>query len=766
MKSYGIERQTQLIAVVPILMMTILLESYYVYTRFADLEDGLLDRSRLMVHQIASSSEFAVFSGNRSLLLENVNAALAQQDFSRVVVLDADAKPLADRPIAGSGQYQALLAKADSTNPVYLDDNVLVLYEPIFPAQIKLGELDRLDAQPASADKPIGAVIMEVSKYRLNRLKHQVLLYSLGITLLILVTALMLALWVARGITRPIKGMSHAIRSFAEGNLDTRIVPLPKSFELNVLARGFNQMAQKLQYDQKFLENRIAERTAALAASEHEARTLIENSPDMIARYDRDCRRIYVNPAFSASVEGGSAALLGKRPSESPGGPDSDIYEARIKEVFATGETEHFEIKWPGLGGKVICSSVRLAAERDLSGSIISVLSVAHDITALNESKDELNRKELAKSRFLSAAGHDLRQPLAAANLYIDTLRFTNPSPEQDRIIQRLDQSMSTFNELLDALLNISRLDAGVIKPEWSAINVINIFNWLEQTFEPMARSKQLGFRLHFPMEEMLVIHSDINLLKSVLMNLVSNAIKYTTTGTILISVRRRGSNALFQVWDTGIGIKPEHADHIFDEFYQVNNAQRDRSKGLGLGLAIARRAILLLGGEITCRSRIGRGSVFSFSLPQENSHEAAMPRLNASSAPLDAARMTFAQGKFFIVVEDDQLVAEAMSRTLEIMGGKVECFNNGEDALRYKDIGRADYYIVDYMLDGVFNGIQFLNRLRQQLGNDIKAVLMSGDTSPAFIREAENFDWPVMHKPVSISNLIARLGEQHSINI
>lgn len=489
------------------------------------------------------------------------------------------------------------------------------------------------------------------------------------------------------------------------------------------------------------------------AVLERESRTILENTPDTVARYDRDCRRTYANPAFGALTEGGVAMLLGRKPTEIPGGLNSSIYEAKVREVFATGVNTQFELKWPDKNGREICSHIRLTAERDLSGAVTSVLGVGRDITELNEFQAELQRKELAKTRFLAAAGHDLRQPLAATNLFIDALKLTDPTPKQGEIIQRLDQAMATFNGLLDSLLNISRLDAGVIKPESKSINVAEIFNWLEQNFAPLAGNKQLGFKLYFPMREMLVVRSDPGLVKSVLMNLVSNAVKYTSQGGVLISVRRRGSDALFQVWDTGMGIPEEHIRQIFDEFFQINNAQRDRTRGLGLGLSIAKRALSLLGGEITCRSRVGRGTVFEFRLPL-----GGIPGTAAIDPQETMPDGAFARGKSFVVVEDDVLVAQAMVSLLEGMGGEVRCFHSAEDALRYANVEYADYFISDYMLGGELNGIQLLNQLRQKLGRPIKAVLMTGDTSPSFLVELTDCPWEALHKPINLSKLISSL--------
>ena len=390
-----------------------------------------------------------------------------------------------------------------------------------------------------------------------------------------------------------------------------------------------------------------------------------------------------------------------------------------------------------------------------------SVLGVGRDITKLKEFQDELQRKELAKNRFLAAAGHDMRQPLAAANLFIDALKFTQPTAAQGQIIRRLDQAMSNFNNLLDALLNVSKLDAGLIKPEYSSINVTELLSWLEQNLAPLAEAKQIKFKLYFPIFKALVVQSDLGLIESVLMNLVSNAIKFTSKGGILVSARQRGSDVLFQVWDTGPGIWSEHHEKIFDEFYQINNDQRDRTKGIGLGLAIVKRALSLLGREITLRSKVGRGSVFQFSLPLDSDSN-DVTRQNVEATPPDDVELAaFVRGKCFVVVEDDTLVAEAISKTLTGMGGKVNLFHKAELALSHLNINTADYFIADYMLGGSFNGIQFLNQVCLRLGKHVIGVIMTGDTSPNLVREVENCAWPILHKPVSIYKLIASIRSQ-----
>ena len=564
-----------------------------------------------------------------------------------------------------------------------------------------------------------------------------------------------------RVISRPLGEIADTAYRIAHDKTYELRVPQRTNDEIGHLVLSFNNMLREIQErdetlirQRDHLEKEVDKRT-------EELRTIIENSPDTIARYDRDLRRTYVNPAFGALTDGGINELMDKKPSEYPGGSNSINYEAKICKVFETGENTIFEMKWISHDNKEIYSQIRLTAERDFSGTVTSVLGIGHDITELKEYQAELQLKELAKTRFLAAAGHDMRQPLAAANLFIGALKFTKPTADQNKIIQRLELAMSNFDNLLDALLNVSRLDAGMIKPEYASINVAELLLLVEQNLAPIASEKRIRFKLYFKVCESLFVRSDMGLIQSVLMNLVSNAIKFTEKGGILISARQCGSDVLFQVWDTGMGIESENKERIFDEFYQINNQQRDRTRGLGLGLSIVKRALLLLGQEITCRSQFGRGSVFEFRLPLDV-ETCAMPEQSVAEIQEDDAdQATFVKGKLFVVVEDDALVAEALSKSLAGMGGEVEIFHSAETALNQASIEDADYFIVDFMLSGTLNGIQFLNLLSQKLGKPVIAVIMTGDTSPNFVREAANCGWPVLHKPVSISKLITRIRIQ-----
>lgn len=379
----------------------------------------------------------------------------------------------------------------------------------------------------------------------------------------------------------------------------------------------------------------------------------------------------------------------------------------------------------------------------------------------LHKSLQQLEEKELAKTRFLAAAGHDLRQPVAAANLFVDALKLTSLSGQQQVMIDRLEQSMNVFSSLLERLLDISKFDAGLVKPQFTTFNLAELFNWLEQNFAQAAQEKKLGFRLSFPMNKPLLVRTDIGLLQSVMMNLISNAIKFTSKGGILVSARVRGERVLLQVWDTGCGMNEADQPYIFDEFYQANNPQRNREAGLGLGLSICQRAMALLGSNVGCRSRLGRGSVFQFELPLEDKQDRLghMPPRNSAADIISAD--TAIRGKRVVVLEDDALVANGLLNLLQGLDAEVLHFHAAEDALRHGDIAAADCFIIDYALSGKLSGIDFLQTLQRGKEKHITAVIITGETSSGFIGRTRDIPWPVLHKPVNIARLLSSLKQQ-----
>ena len=377
------------------------------------------------------------------------------------------------------------------------------------------------------------------------------------------------------------------------------------------------------------------------------------------------------------------------------------------------------------------------------------------ELLAAKESADEANA---AKSRFLAAASHDLRQPIHAMRLFQETLNSTPLNDEQRRITDYLSLSTRNLGEILNALLDVSRLDGGVMKPHPEAISAYELLSNIEAEFAPLALAKGLRFKFYFPHHE-LMLFTDAKLLYSLLRNLIDNAIKYTDSGGVLVGFRRRRGSALIQVWDTGIGIGPDHLGSIFDEYFQVGNPQRDRTQGLGLGLAIVKRAASILGSQINCDSRLGKGSRFEVSVPlvdepeQEAGDHSSMPSVAvATSSTLAGVRV--------VVIEDDVLAAKALELSLETHGLNVITYPSAERALADTQIGQADFYVVDFRLPGL-NGMQFLDELQKRARRPIKAILLTGETQQVVIDAAPSLRWKVLFKPIESAALLAEIEAQ-----
>lgn len=399
----------------------------------------------------------------------------------------------------------------------------------------------------------------------------------------------------------------------------------------------------------------------------------------------------------------------------------------------------------------------------DGNGRIVGTLSSGLDITArkrseqrLLETMHQLEEKEQSKTRFLAAAGHDLRQPIAAATLSLEALKRTTTTHEQELLLTHLDKSMEVFANQLARLLDISKFDAGLVKPEITTFELTQLFEWLQHNSTHSASAKQLDVRVHLPRKQPLAVASDIGLLESALMNLVTNAFKFTHSGGILISARPRRDAILLQVWDTGIGIEASHLPHIFEEFYQVGNPQRDRQAGLGLGLSIAKRALTLLGATLSCRSRPGHGTVFNILLPLDRNvaEPATHPEPQSSPAVPEPFR-----GKRIVVLEDDSLVADALITLLQGLEADVRHYIDPVEALRQPDIADGDYYLVDYSLGAELSGLDFLNRLQTLRNTPVRGVILTGETSSRLISGLSASRWPILHKPASLTKITAALG-------
>ncbi len=385
-------------------------------------------------------------------------------------------------------------------------------------------------------------------------------------------------------------------------------------------------------------------------------------------------------------------------------------------------------------------------------------MEIALDITDrkrleadLLAAKQAAEAASLAKTRFLAAASHDLRQPMQAISLFQSALEQTVLDEEQRRITGFLGTSVRSLGELLNTLLDISRLDAGVVRANVSAVPVESIFTRIEAEFAETFLTKGLRFKLAFPYASMAV-HTDAQILVSILRNLVANAAEYCKEGGVLIGVRRRGERALFEVRDTGIGIAADELERIFDEFYQIGNAERDRSKGLGLGLSIVRRLARLIDAELRVRSHPGKGSVFSVAVPLAASRNGVV----ALPDEIDPAHFT---GCRIVIIDDDLWVGRAIEASLAGIGMLVTLHGSSDQALADPAVCEADYYVSDLRLPGRHDGLELLATIEQRAGKPINAVLLTGDTSPERIELARAAPWPVLFKPAELHTLLATLA-------
>jgi signal transduction histidine kinase/CheY-like chemotaxis protein len=375
----------------------------------------------------------------------------------------------------------------------------------------------------------------------------------------------------------------------------------------------------------------------------------------------------------------------------------------------------------------------------------------------VEERTRELESANQAKSRFLAAASHDLRQPMHALGLFIAQLRDRIHEPETLAFVGKVESAVTALQELLDALLDISRLDAGVVSPTPVDFRLQLLFTRLEAAFAPQAERK--GVRLRAAPTRLAAL-SDPVLLERILINLLANAVRYTERGAILLGCRRRADHVRIEVWDTGIGIAPEHREAIFQEFYQVGNPERDRAKGLGLGLAIAARLARLLDNRIEMRSHPGKGSVFAIELP------VGVARVEAEAASALAPIETL-PGARVLVVDDDALVREAMVSVLRQWGCRVTMAASGEEAIARFDSEdeKPEAVLCDYRLPNGETGVDVIARLRAAAGRPIPAALITGDTAPERLREAKLAGHTLLHKPVHPAKLRALLEQLLSVS-
>lgn len=627
MKHWGVRQRVLLVALAPVLVFGLGAGVWAVLNRLSELESALMERGHATARQVAASADYGIFSGNADALVSLIEAARRERDVSGVRVSDRDG----DLVVSGgvlSPQARVSGARLPGLAQVELDASIFFV-EPIMRNNLA-NDPDMFDGLgEANQDRrPIGWVLVEVSRDRVRALKINFLVTSVLVIASALLAASIFAIRISRTVTGPVREVSRVVRRIGEGRLSER-VSVDGGGSLRVLAEGVNSMAERLMQARDELEARITDATSQL-----------------------------------------------------------------------------------------------------------------------RNRTDEAERANHAKSRFLAAASHDLRQPMHALGLFVAELAGRLHGSEHRGLIRQIEESVGAMEDLLDALLDMSKLDASGVTASRSVFALQPLLSRIVDDFS--ADALQRGLRLKLRATD-LWIESDPLLFERIVINLLSNAVRYTQRGGVLVAARRRGERVVVEVRDSGPGIPDEAQEMIFEEFYQLQNPARTRGQGLGLGLAIVRRLSELLEHRVTVKSHPGQGAVFAIEVPRADAPDHAHRQAEPENLP---ERLSMS----VLVIDDDAGSRTGIAGLLASWGCHVLCaatLSEARDAIRQHDRAPA-LILCDFRLAAVASGIDVLDTLRAELASDIAAALVTGDTDPQVRQMAAARGYPVLHKPVRPARLRA----------
>ncbi len=368
-----------------------------------------------------------------------------------------------------------------------------------------------------------------------------------------------------------------------------------------------------------------------------------------------------------------------------------------------------------------------------------------HRIRLLIQEKATAEDANKRKTRFLAFASHDLRQPIHALELFLESFTGEKLSNRGKKTLSYMKKSIASLSELLTSLLDISRLDAGIVKPNVGIVEISALIKHLADNLKEQAQNKGLELRIR---GQSSWANSDSILLENMLRNLLSNAIKYTHLGGILLNCRQRQNEIWIEIWDTGVGISKLELDFIFDEFYQIDNYKQDNKQGLGLGLAIVKRESQVLGHSLSLYSRENRGTMVRIKLQRIKS-EPFVAKQSTSFENLD--RLT---GKKLLIIDDDSTILIATKMIIEQWGCVVETVANLNDAKILCHHFLPDIIISDFRLQDHITGIYAIEQLRLQLNQQIPAILITGDTTLDKLQQVQRSGLIILHKPVKPAKL------------
>jgi two-component system CheB/CheR fusion protein len=515
---------------------------------------------------------------------------------------------------------------------------------------------------------------------------------------------------------------------------------------------------------------------------------VVRDSNDAILTVDLEGRILGWNRGAELIYGWSEADMLGKSVEMLMPEGNSDETRTFLARLTQGSHNETFETRRCARDGRELIMWMTATAVTNDQGETIAVTCTERDVTALRQVERELKFAMLSaeqsntqKTLVLASASHDLRQPLQSLTLLNSVLARQVTDPQARKVIASQADNLVAMQSLLDSLLDIAQLDLGRVEPETSVVASNEICARMLKMFQSQAEQKGLELRTRCCSA---MVRSDRELLQRIVHNLVSNAIRHTEKGGVLIACRRRGDKLCIQVWDTGPGIPEDQLEDIFAMFHQLTNPARERGKGLGLGLAIANRMARILGHPLTVRSRVGHGSMFAVEVPIEAGEPGLLPPESQSSpadtqgqpgiaagpqdapaAPPTAAQPrsdTAANGLSVLLIEDDLGVGGALTMLGKIAGQVWHWALQGEDALQQIGDGslEPDILISDFRLPGGRSGLGVIAAIRARLQRQVPAILLTGDVTSLQREEVEKLGCRLLYKPADDTRLLALIDE------
>jgi PAS domain S-box-containing protein len=491
-------------------------------------------------------------------------------------------------------------------------------------------------------------------------------------------------------------------------------------------------------------------RSAAAPAELRLAGLSLDRAGDAVYWIDSEGRIVYVNETSSRMLGYGSDELTAMTVADIDPEVEADAWP-RIWAKIKARQPSSFEAQHRTKSGRLIPVEVSVYflthEDKELACSFVRDITERRRADeALRVAKEEADRANAAKTRFLAAASHDLRQPLHAMELLVSALSGKPLTAEAQSIVSDMQDSLTFARRLLDTLLDVSELEAGTITANFEDVPLGPLLRRIHRQYLGIADEKGLELRL---VPSSLVVRSDPGLLERIFDNLVSNAVRYTDEGRVLIGCRRCGGVVRLEVWDSGPGIPEAGQSKIFDDFCQLDSSAKERGAGLGLGLGLVRRLAALLNHKVRLRSAPGRGSVFWVEL-EPTAHETpsdTAPGRHESGTPEKA-------GATIMIIEDDDMVLNAMRIVLEAWGYQVVALASAEAARAARTF--PDVVIADYRLPDGETGDQAILELRKRAGRELPGIIVTGEVMPAAWADAVDQSLHVMKKPVRPAKLRA----------